>query len=81
MLNGHPPMIVKVVAEELVGGSASGEILHADVGLSLWGGVDPLTGIVIDVSHPLHKESVVDKILCIPNGRGICHFLKYASSR
>ena len=59
-------------AAELVGGSASGRLVHADVGLSFWGGVDPLTGIVIDHTHPLHKQSVADKVLAIPNGRGSC---------
>ena len=57
-------------AEELVGGSASGKVLYADVGLSFWGGVDPLTGDVIDHTHPLHKLNVAGRILAIPNGRG-----------
>jgi predicted aconitase with swiveling domain len=39
--------------QELVGGAAEGEILHTDVGLSFWGGVDPLDGTVIDHTHPL----------------------------
>jgi predicted aconitase with swiveling domain len=59
-----------VAARELVGGSASGKILFSHVGLSFWGGVDPLSGIVIDHTHPLHGKSVANIILAIPNGRG-----------
>jgi hypothetical protein len=49
---------------------ACGEVLHADVGLSFWGGVDPLTGAVIDRTHPLFGQCVAGKVLAIPNGRG-----------
>ena len=59
-------------AVELVGGSASGELLHTDVGLSFWGGVCPLEGVVIDHTHPLHTQCISDKILAVPNGRGSC---------
>lgn len=57
---------------ELVGGSASGELLHTTVGLSFWGGVCPLEGVVIDHTHPLHSQCITDKILAVPNGRGSC---------
>ena len=51
-------------------GAVVREVLHADVGLSFWGGVEPATGVVIDRTHPLFGECVAGKILCIPNGRG-----------
>jgi predicted aconitase with swiveling domain len=47
-------------------------LLLSDVSLSFWGGIDPVTGIVIDATHPLAGKSVVDTILCIPSGRGSC---------
>jgi cis-L-3-hydroxyproline dehydratase len=56
----------------LIAGQASGEVLHADVGLSFMGGVDAQTGRVIDVHHPLCGQSVAGKILAIPSGRGSC---------
>ncbi|MFM7442401.1 MAG: aconitase family protein, partial [Tabrizicola sp.] len=56
----------------LISGRASGEVLHADVGLSFMGGVDAATGRVIDVHHPLCGQSVAGKVLCIPSGRGSC---------
>src|SRR5690349_12230023 len=56
----------------LVPGVAAGRVLFADVGLSFMGGVDPATGTVIDVHHPLRGESVSGTILAIPSGRGSC---------
>ena len=47
-------------------------LLHSTVGLSFWGGVDPQTGVVIDVTHPLHGESLAGKALAIPSARGSC---------
>ncbi|MCE2563320.1 aconitase X [Komagataeibacter sp. FNDCF1] len=56
----------------LVEGSARGPLLHADTGLSFWGGINPATGEVIDRHHPLSGACVTDAILAIPNGRGSC---------
>ena len=47
--------------------------MFTDVGLSFWGGVDPLSAEVIDISHPLFDcGSIAGKVLCLPNGRGSC---------
>jgi predicted aconitase/predicted aconitase with swiveling domain len=56
----------------LISGQASGEVLHAETGLSFMGGVDASSGRVIDVHHPLCGQSVAGKVLCIPSGRGSC---------
>lgn len=56
----------------LIAGQASGEVLHAETGLSFMGGVDASSGRIIDVHHPLCGQSVAGKILCIPSGRGSC---------
>ena len=47
-------------------------VLYSDVALSFWGGIDELTGIVIDTSHPLCGMNVSDTILVLPSGRGSC---------
>jgi hypothetical protein len=47
-------------------------VLASDVGLSFWGGIDEVTGIVIDTSHPLCGQDVSDTILILPSGRGSC---------
>lgn len=56
----------------LVDGTAQGELLFADVGLSFWGGVDPFSGEVIDRHHPLSGKQLVGRVLAIPSGRGSC---------
>ena len=38
------PAAQELEGQELVGG-AEGELLYTDVGLSFWGGVDPLDGV------------------------------------
>ena len=61
-----------LVGEPIVPGRGAGELLSAGVGLSFWGGVDAVSGTVIDRHHPLCGESVAGKVLAIPNGRGSC---------
>jgi len=56
----------------LVAGDVQADLLHADIGLSFWGGVDPFSGEVIDRHHPLSGACVTGKILAIPSGRGSC---------
>ena len=41
-----------------------------DEPLSLWGGVDPETGTIIDRRHPQAGGSVTGRILVMPFGRG-----------
>ncbi|MEZ0172531.1 aconitase X [Microvirga sp. TS319] len=55
-----------------VRGKATGEVISSDVELSFWGGVDPVTGEVIDRHHPLSGRILTGKILAIPGGRGSC---------
>lgn len=38
--------------------------------LSLWGGVDPASGTVIDARHPQRGESVEGRVLVMPAVRG-----------
>ena len=65
-------MAAVLSGEPIVPGSGAGELLCADVGLSFWGGVDPVSGAVIDARHPLRGQSVAGRVLAIPNGRGSC---------
>lgn len=55
-----------------VHGAASGQLIASNLELSFWGGVDHVTGEVIDRSHPLVGQHLKDKILAIPGGRGSC---------
>ncbi|SNR33519.1 predicted aconitase subunit 1 [Paracoccus sediminis] len=53
-------------------GTAEGPVLATTEPLSFWGGVDPATGRIIDVHHPLHGRSVTGCILMMPSTRGSC---------
>lgn len=54
----------------LVPGSAAGQALKLDEPLSLWGGLDPETGAVIDQRHPQWGENLAGRILVMPAGKG-----------
>ncbi len=59
-----------VVARALVAGAARGTALVLDEPLSLWGGLDPESGRIIDRRHPQLGRRVTDRILVLPVGRG-----------
>ena len=54
----------------LVPGRATGDLLILGAPLSLWGGLDPETGTVIDRSHPEHGRRLTGAIVSMPFGRG-----------
>jgi predicted aconitase with swiveling domain len=54
-----------VVVSEVVG-----RALVLDEGLSLWGGMDPSTGVLIDAHHPQRGASLSGRIVVMPSGRG-----------
>ena len=51
-------------------GKAEAEALTTIQPISFYGGVDPNTGIVIEKGHELQGQSVKDKILVFPQGKG-----------
>jgi len=51
-------------------GTAQGEALVTSQPISFYGGVDPNTGIVIEKGHELQGQSVKDRILVFPQGKG-----------
>jgi len=54
----------------LVPGTAVGDLLTLAEPLSLWGGLDPETGLIIDRSHPQLGQSLTGTIVAMPHGRG-----------
>ncbi len=54
----------------LVEGSATGRALVLDEPLSLWGGLDPATGEIVEAGHPQRGQVVTGRILVMPAGRG-----------
>ena len=61
-----------LVGHVVVAGSGRGSALVTDEPLSLWGGLDPNTGQVIDRHHPLCGECLTGRVLVLPHGRGSC---------
>ncbi|MCX8568965.1 MULTISPECIES: aconitase X [Hyphomicrobiales] len=59
-------------ARSILGGAASGPVIASREALSFWGGVNPATGSVIDVHHPLHGTCLTGSILMMPSSRGSC---------
>lgn len=47
-----------------------GRTLVLSEGLSLWGGVDPTTGEIVDVHHPERGANVAGRVVVMPSGRG-----------
>lgn len=62
MIQGHP----------LVAGAAFGRTLTTTEPISMWGGLDPNSGKVIDRHHNLYGQVLTDRILVLPSGRGSC---------
>ncbi len=54
----------------LVAGVADAQVTATREMLSLWGGVDPATGTVIDSRHPLCGRSITNTVLVLPRGKG-----------
>jgi predicted aconitase with swiveling domain len=54
----------------LAPGRANGRVLVLDDPLSMWGGLDPRTGRVIDPHHPQTGAVITGRVLVMPTGRG-----------
>ncbi|NEJ69311.1 DUF521 domain-containing protein [Rhizobium phaseoli] len=65
-------MTIASASRIVLNGSATGRVVATEEALSFWGGVDPATGDVIDVHHPLRGVSLTGAILMMPTSRGSC---------
>lgn len=54
----------------LVEGHATGQALVLAEPISLWGGLDPSTGEIVEANHPQRGSLVTGTILVMPSGRG-----------
>ncbi len=54
----------------MVAGNGQGRALVLPEPLSLWGGLDPQTGQIIDQRHPSLGQNVTGKVIFLPGGRG-----------
>lgn len=62
--------VTEIKGRGVVKGRAEGEALVADAMLSFWGEVDPVTGKVIAVGHPLEGQSLSGRVLVIRSTKG-----------
>lgn len=51
-------------------GKAAGKALVTRQPLSFYGGVDPTTAKIVERGHELAGESIADRVLVFPNGKG-----------
>ncbi|HEX6264161.1 MAG TPA: DUF126 domain-containing protein [Actinomycetota bacterium] len=54
----------------LVEGHVDGTALVLAEPLSFWGGLDPVTGEIVEANHPQRGEVVTGRVLVMPSGRG-----------
>ena len=54
----------------LVEGPVEGTALVLAEPLSFWGGLDPVTGEIVEANHPQRGEVVTGRVLVMPSGRG-----------
>ncbi len=67
---GRGDAAVSARATTLVRGEGAGAPLRLDEPLSFWGGLDPLTGVILDRWHPQAGQCVAGRALLMPSGRG-----------
>lgn len=52
------------------GAPGRARLLKLDAPISFWGGVDPASGVVIDVRHPQRGACVAGRLLALPGAIG-----------
>jgi len=59
-----------VAGRVLVAGEGRGPLLRLTHPISFWGGVDPVSGTIVDPRHPQHGVSITDTVLALPSAVG-----------
>ena len=62
------PIILR--GRKVVGGCAEGKALVTRQTISGWGGIDPMTGTIIETRHELRGQSFKEKVLVFPGAKG-----------
>jgi predicted aconitase with swiveling domain len=62
--------IINLRGRRVVGGKAEGEALVTRETISGWGGVNPMTGTIVESRHELAGVSFKDKVLVFPGAKG-----------
>ena len=61
---------MKIQGRIISKGLAQGCVLITNQEISFYGGVDPQTGKIVERGHELEGQSISDKILVFPQGKG-----------
>lgn len=61
---------MKLTGRRIFKGKIEGEALVTSQSISFYGGVDPDTGTVVEKGHELEGQSIKDKVLVFPSGKG-----------
>jgi predicted aconitase with swiveling domain len=61
---------MKLTGRKIHPGKAQGEALVTRQSISFFGGVDEATGVVVERGHELEGQSIQNKILVFPTGKG-----------
>jgi uncharacterized protein len=61
---------MKLKGRKISKGKASGSALVTSMGISLFGGVDPESSIVVEKGHELEGVPIANRILIFPTGKG-----------
>src|SRR6202049_1637496 len=67
---GRTTSMIILRGRKVVGGCAEGEALVTRETISGWGGIDPMTGTVIETHHELRGVCFKDKVLVFPGAKG-----------
>ena len=59
-----------VTGRTMIDGSAAAPASVLTAPLSLWGGLDPITGRITDGHHPQHGDAIGGTIVVMTSGRG-----------
>jgi hypothetical protein len=60
------------MSDVIVPATVEGPVLVCTEGLSVWGGVDPATGQIMDAHHPQRGQDLAGRIVLMPTSRGSC---------
>jgi predicted aconitase with swiveling domain len=59
-----------LTGRSIVAGRVAGQSLCTAQGISFFGGIDPDNGLVVEKGHELYGQSIANKILVFPTGKG-----------
>ena len=64
------PASLEIQVDFLMGGAVEGQFVQLCAPISLWGGVDPITGAIAEAGHPQNGAGLADRIVFAPALKG-----------